>query len=69
MTGYFLRIKQNKFKTARTSAARFERRICPASPIDITRSAMLIPAPATFDLSLTSVVPLTGPVLIPHAQF
>jgi len=29
------------------------------------RWAILIPAPATFDLSLTSATPLTGPVLIP----
>lgn len=51
--------------SARSSAARLERRICPASPQSITRWAILIPAPATLERSFTSNNPLTGPLWIP----
>ena len=39
--------------------------MCPASPQSITRCAILIPAPATFARSFTSMTPLTGPLCTP----
>src|SRR6267154_1413479 len=47
---------------ARSSAACFDTRMCPASPQSITLCAVLIPAPATFIRSLTSRTSLTGPL-------
>jgi hypothetical protein len=46
----------------RSSATCRDKRICPASPQSITRWATLIPDPAMFVLSLTSVTRLTGPL-------
>src|SRR6266536_4844598 len=48
--------------SARSSAARFDNKMCPASPQFITRSAVLMPPPATLTLSLTSTTRLTGPL-------
>lgn len=43
----------------------FRTRMWPASPQSITRWAMLIPAPATLILSLTSLTLSTGPLCTP----
>src|SRR5205823_2887366 len=49
----------------KSSATCADKRICPASPQSSTRCATLIPEPAMFVFSLTSVTRLFGPLLPP----
>ena len=50
---------------SRSSATRFDNKMCPASPQSITRWATLIPMPAAFVRSFRSVTVLTGPLCTP----
>src|SRR4029077_14748010 len=47
---------------AKSSATGADKRMCPGSPQSSTRCVTLIPDPAKFALSLTSMILLTGPL-------